>query len=387
MINYRFLIPLVLAFFAVSPFTGCEDEIEINAPYDDVTVVVGLLDPAQTTHIVKINRLFVGEQNALILAKDRSEAEYNDLSVEVREYIIDQRSRDTTATNRSWTLRDTLITEKDSGTFYYPDQKAYAFDAQLRNPDGDNERYPYYEIVIQKPDGETVRSGTPIVEIPTISGVAAIGDVFPSFGSWANSGVAFMNGNTAVNSTMSFPVRPPVNTKGLEMDLEFRWREVDDNFNTLAERSIQIGLGNKVLDNVPETTIEREEVSFGYNGEGLFNAVANATQPISETPELYKRVLSDTANLKITLWLAGEELQTFIDLNSPSQTLLEEKPAYSNIENGIGVWSSRTRVELLVTINQATARELVDGLLLSLTADRGFCNPFLPSQDPDSCAP
>jgi hypothetical protein len=105
--------------------------------------------------------------------------------------------------------------------------------------------------------------------------------------------------------------------------------------------------------------------------------------PILST-DLAKRQ-PDSANIQLDLWLAGEELQTFIDLNSPSQTLLEEKPAYSNVDNGLGVWSSRTNLSVGLKISQASMNELIDALELGLTGDRGFCDNEAPLGSPDAC--
>ncbi len=363
--------------------TSCEDEIEINAPYDEVTVVIGLLDANDQTHLVKINKLFVGEDNALTLAKDRGQAEYGeDLVAVVKEYDYNALSRDTTETNNSWTLTDTLITNKESGDFFYPEQKVYKFDARLKRPDYANEVYPLYKIEITRPDGEIVSAWTPIVQVPVINGVANIDAVLTNYNAIRTTGVPFMT-STNVNPNVTFNTLFPVNTKGMEMKLSFHWSDVDNNNNVVESRSIELPLGTQTVGTVAKTGTERDERSFKVGGEAFYQAVALATQPINDVPVAVRR--PDSANVQIEVWMSGEELQTFIDLNSPSQTLLEEKPAYTNIENGLGVWSSRTHLKAESRINQASMNELLEALKLGLTGDRGFCDNLAPIGSPESC--
>ena len=363
--------------------TACEEDVDINAPAKDVTAVVGLLDPNETTHLVKITRLFQGEDGILTLAQNRELAEYDDIEAFVEEYEYDALSGDTNATSRSWQLYDTIVTNKDSGLFYYPNQTVYAFDARLRSADNNNNRFPLYKLVVNKPNGEQVTSWTPTVNIPITNGVQNVGEIFPDFGQWLSRGVLMMN-QTVVNVKVEIEVFPPVNSKGLELRLHFRWKDLDENDVTLAEREVTIGVGTKDIGFVPERTIDREVEKFDFSGETFYQAINAATQPLTATPEISKRLV-DTSNLSIELWIAGEELQTFIELNSPSQTLLEEKPAYSNVNNGIGVWSARTRVSARVKISSDSMEELIDGIELGLTGDRGFCDNNAPNGTNYSC--
>lgn len=380
-----FQLAALLIFIIAGTLTlsSCEDEIEINAPYEEVTVVVGLLDPNEDVHFVKINKLFAGEDNALALAKDRGEAEYGEeITAIVEEYDYNALSNDTVATNRSWLLTDTIVSAKDSGIFYYPEQTVYKFEARLKRPDYNNEVYPLYKLSVNRPDGTEVSSWTPVVQVPITNGVTVIDAVVTNLNGYRNSGVGFMN-STTVNPSVRFNILPPVFTKGLEMNLIFNWRDFDASNNLLADRSVEIPMGTQSVGTVAKTGNQRQDQTFRISGEAFYEAVAANTTPILSS-EAVKRQ-PDSASIELNLWLAGEELQTFIDLNSPSQTLLEEKPAYTNIENGLGVWSSRTNLSVDLKMSQASMNELIDALELGLTGDRGFCDNEAPVGSPESC--
>jgi hypothetical protein len=52
---------LLLLLFASS----CEENFDVNAPYKDITIVFGLLDPGEDTVFLKINKAFLGDGNVM----------------------------------------------------------------------------------------------------------------------------------------------------------------------------------------------------------------------------------------------------------------------------------------------------------------------------------
>ena len=46
--------------------------------------------------------------------------------------------------------------------------------------------------------------------------------------------------------------------------------------------------------------------------------------------------------MDVSLLSAGEDLSTYIMLNENSNSIVLDRPEYSNIENGIGILSSRS---------------------------------------------
>ena len=73
----------------------------------------------------------------------------------------------------------------------------------------------------------------------------------------------------------------------------------------------------------------------------------------------------------IFIRLAGEELYQYIDINKPSNSgALTDKPVYTNVNNGLGVFSSRTLVEFEgIRLTTSAAEHLVGG---EFTGDLGF---------------
>ena len=66
-------------------FAACSTELEVSAPYKDITVVYGVLSTRatdgvsdETRHYVKINKAFLGEGDALVYAQIPDSTEYDD---------------------------------------------------------------------------------------------------------------------------------------------------------------------------------------------------------------------------------------------------------------------------------------------------------------------
>ena len=65
-----------------------------------------------------------------------------------------------------------------------------------------------------------------------------------------------------------------------------------------------------------------------------------------------------TTNIEMVISVAGEAYNLFMQVYEPSTSIIQEKPPYTNIENGIGVFSSRYRIAQLKLLHQETVSDL-----------------------------
>ena len=68
---------------------ACETDIDVNADWKDITTVYSILDPAEKTQYVRINKAFLGEGNALEYAQIADSINYDTSYIEARidEYL------------------------------------------------------------------------------------------------------------------------------------------------------------------------------------------------------------------------------------------------------------------------------------------------------------
>ena len=97
-------------FFLISiPFVviSCDESFDVNDDWEDITIVYGILSPADQVHYLKINKAFLGPGNAYEMAGESDSIQYQfDLDVKL-EYIVEDQVQ------QSIVFRDTIM-PKDS---------------------------------------------------------------------------------------------------------------------------------------------------------------------------------------------------------------------------------------------------------------------------------
>src|SRR6188768_905082 len=108
---------------AIATLAGCSTELDINAPYKDITVVYGLLNMRDSVHYVKINKAFLGEGDAYVYAQIPDSNEWEDGAITTaRMHRLENGER-----TEAFELTPTTITDREPGIFYSPNQKVYTF--------------------------------------------------------------------------------------------------------------------------------------------------------------------------------------------------------------------------------------------------------------------
>ena len=146
----RYLVLIVLFFLMLSE--SCKTDFDINADYKDITIVYCLLNQNDSIHYARINKAFLGEGNALIMAEDPANTlyPYGDIDVTMEESL--------NGTLLNTYLLDTVIfNNKEPGVFSYPTNVLYAFKAQL------NEACKYKLKIQNNKSGKLVEAEANIV--------------------------------------------------------------------------------------------------------------------------------------------------------------------------------------------------------------------------------
>jgi hypothetical protein len=347
--------------------TSCDDDIDINAPYEDIAVVYCLLDPDSSKQYIRINKLFQSEGNAEQDAKNRSLHEYGD---ELFGRLIEFDASGNEI--QSFELQSEEIADKDSGLFYYPEQKIYSIEGALNDEST-------YRLEFTKPNGEEVSGQTALLRKgrTSLSGSQVL--------SWRFNGMPFI-ANGEANENVIFDVVSPVNGKSFELNLEFSYTEEYAD-NTSKEFKVNIPVGSYSFTDVRESESEESQLSVKYNGLRFYERVAREVAPITgtENPAIVRRVPKADSSMIVKLGFADNELDIYIEVSKPSTSLLEDKPPYTNLTNGIGIVASRTNDRSFFGLTADSYDELVNAENLGLTGGRGFCNPKAPAGTPDSC--
>lgn len=380
----RYAIGLVAL---LTVFSSCDSDFSLTGDYQEKALVYGLLDPNDNPnvggngHIFRIQKAFLGEESAFLMAAnpDSSYFRYEFLKVELVEYTENGAETD------RWELDTIYITNKDTGDpndevidFFGPVQRLYK--TETTGVDRVNiEADKTYELILsdRRNDSIIASASTTIIDVssftwntpnensPSFPGTTRKMDLYNTSGEYKDYTVRFEAAQRAIQYELwlRFYYREVI--QGVETPKTLEWRattfELDPNITDwqvqISSQSIYNRLGTSILPNAEATRY----IGFPDNYSGL----VGYTDPHPSD--------NHTHDFDLFFRVAGEELFQYIDINQPSNSgALTDKPVYTNVDNGLGVFSTRTKIEFQgMYLSETAADQLVGG---ELTQGLGFVN-------------
>lgn len=344
---------LLLGILIAVIFTSCETDIDVNAEYEDMPIVYGLISPKDTTHYVKITRNFLGEVDANTLAADPDNFNYpaGDLDVVVKEY------NSSGALVNSFSLARTVNEiPKDPGVFGTGSNVLYKFNTTFDYSGAPSDRNNTFKIQIHNNKlNKDISSETKIVK-PISVGIPNS----TKFNLW--------NGAVTTGDYLSktVPVTTSNNTGRVEAILVFNYVEYYTTASGLSPvaKSVVMSLGEQKTKGTDSETLQWEVL-----GETFFDNIKNKV-PLN-VPFLSHRELQ---NMSFNFNVAGTELSTYMTVSAPSTSINQDKPSYTNITNGLGVFSSRENALWLSSHDNVSQVNLSNSTISFLKSlGRGFC--------------
>ena len=358
----------LLATIFTLAFTRCNTEVDLTAPYMSIPVVFGLLDADVDTQWVRINRTWLGDgdQTQIALIADSSEYEPSRLSAQFVEVVngIDE---------RFFELQDTILQNKDeNGVFFAPEHRAYfastrANDGTALNPDAE------YRLELVIDDTTEVEAITNMIST-TIGNITqppmGIDNLKLGFASVGNSNVTYPNYTFKWSSTDG---ASRYDAAILVHFIEHYWA---DDFHTVLDssraRTIELPVGT--VD--PNDDEGGQQLTKVFNGEVFYSTLSTRLEKnIRITRELgvWDEESQIARALDFVLIVANEQLAIYLDVNAPVTGVIQERPEYSNINGGLGLWASRTTEGVYgLGYTTDTIEHLQEG---DDTAELNFCTP------------
>ena len=307
----RLLILFVVSVCVILPtLSSCEKEFNPRDKYKDITIVYGLVNPVDSVHYLRIHKAFLGNESIIIMAQNPDSSLYPVEDLDVRVYDIDQNGNST-----KFTVRDTIIKNKESGDFYYPEQRAYYFEKKF-------EKTSMYGEDFYRCD-DTIR-----IEVEN----KKTGKIVYAQTSLVNS----FNVKSPMRN-MAFDINPKQNSS------VFRWNNakngrIYDVYYTMHYRE---GNHDKPSSDYVKKTIvwyigQYSAPSTGNGSEQTqnfnFNPGAFYAQIIRDIPYDENVWRTPYDSVTVAIWCGSEDLYYYHNINSPSQDLVQERPEYTNLK-------------------------------------------------------
>lgn len=349
---------------------GCSTEVELNAPYVKTSVIMGLLDPVADTQWVKINKTFLGEGNNMDYTTIRDSSEYPEGSFVA---TIEQMN-DGDVVN-TFTLESIELSNKDlNGIFYGPEHTAYF----VATPSGLNTN-DSYRLNIDFIDKSDVYAETNLVKTD---------DLIITQPQQDNTILLAQEG-FGLNFTYKDGVKvrwlAAANVVRYSVSIRFHyteqlWAEAE-HINPVGDpvsKFVDFNVGELEVDN---DILIGSQLELEFNGESFFANIGNKVQAnplVSREIGFYDG--TTTRAMDVTIAMANDELNTFMDVSQPVTGIVQERPSYSNIANGLGLFASRSSKTVMNIPFRSSGTQNQNANLKALkygsyTQNLNFCDP------------
>ncbi len=303
----RYLRIILVALVIITVSNSCNKKLNVNADWRDITVVYGILSQNEDTTFIKVTKAFLGEGDALQFAKIPDSSSYPDkLDVKLEAW--------SGSTLVSTYIFDTITKhqkEKGDSIFYYPDQLVYY------NPTGHLDENNTYRLKItHKKTGVVDSAITKLVH----SFIVEIPDPFIKK-------VDYIPGH-------NFDVKFEPAFGGKRYQLLIRFHYLETTSSGTQPKSFEWMLFNN-MQVVNPYEPSPEPILAGFLGDVFYTVVAGN---IKDDPNVTSRA---ARGVDYIFSVASEDLNTYMEATEPSLSIIQERPSFSNIYNGIGLFSSR----------------------------------------------
>lgn len=314
------------ALLAVVMFGSCNNELIVTDNWKDIPVTWALLNPSDTAHYIKVEKVFLDpSQSALEIARIPDSLYYDNITVSLKRI----------ASGEIFNLErvDGALEgyPRQDGVFAEVPNYLYKIKAnEINLVPGDE-----YQLILDRGgDLDPVTANTVIMSEPNLRAPAA------------GNGLPFRRG---ANFNFSWDA---VEEGGIyELQMRFHYLEKSES------------TGNVFMPKTASWIIDRNISGLRTEIDGLafFQSLRNT---IPDDPTAVRAFQT----IEMVLWVAGQELQEFIRITEANTgiTSTQDVPTYTNLSEGLGVFSSRNVLyEDGFTLTQIALDSLKDGVVTS----------------------
>ena len=336
------LIKVAASIVLISTLFSCENEVEVNAEFEENTFILGLIDPGSDTQFVKVTKTFLDDETGAIqLGQDPNNLYYDSLDISLNEF-----NKDNEVVQQFKMTK--ILRPKVSGLFNTERNGAYYSDAIVK----ENTKYT---LTVDKLNGTaTTTTGEAVVT----SGVTLAEPDIRRRGK-----ISLIDPRSKIIIDERFEFLTSENVGEFSATMVFNYLEIV-NVDSVV-KSIRIPLTSNL-----NPTLGVVNFPFIFEGQKFFTAL-EANIPIGLNPP--KRLVLDDG-IDIILEAADADYTLYRDVNGPIDGLAQLRPDYTNITNGIGLFASRNITTVKISLSGDTKGYVIDtyGDRDNLSQYRGF---------------
>ncbi len=287
--------------------SSCKTDFELNAPYKETLVVYGFLNSADTVaQYIRVSKGFLGEGDALIMAQQPDSINYADiLDVRLEEVVNG-------VTLNTYLLDRVDSIPKDEGIFAYPYQVYFVLKNQRVNPSN------LYRLVVRNSQtGNTATSTTRIIRDLNLSDII---NPSPADADFAPANKGSVKFNSVPN--------------GRVYDVVIRFHYTEDSSGVLSYHFVDWNFSDQFVTS-------GAELIFSYSRPDFYKLLASAIPVKNGVTRTVGNAVAGYPAIEFRMMAGTEDFHTYMELNSPSNTSLQDPPLFTTLENGLGLFTSR----------------------------------------------
>lgn len=294
--KFKLIALIVIVVIAVQ----CKNDFKINEDWSDISVVYGLINSKDTVHYIRLSKAFLGDQDAYQMAQISDSLYYKNATVFLEEV----------GTSNTINFTKDSAIQKDSGIFAYDKNIYYKAVANL-NKDAK------YKLNIFE-NGKIITSETSLIQNFYIESLPLKVSLYSSLG----------------GLTIKWTTQP--NARLFETNVRFYYYEITSTDTT--KKYVDYKLSPKIAS----TISGNEQLEVELIGTSFLSSLV---YKIHENSNITKRVVAQSS-IEVTIYVGSDDLYTYMQINQPSSGIVTERPAFSNISNGIGLFTSKYETTL-----------------------------------------
>ncbi|MGB1038209.1 MAG: hypothetical protein ACPGYY_06135 [Bacteroidia bacterium] len=296
--------------------SSCENEVQVAADWEEVAVVYGALNPTDDINYIRIQRAFLDQnESALRFVSVEDSIYYDSLEVSIDEY------KDGVFVQKFVLNKvdgNDLNLGKDSGLFYDETNELYELREEIK-PSAYTVDY-MYRLHVRNPrtgyecSATTLSNGKPEVRYP-LNDIS--GTIQPSTDDEHVILVKFKEGKY-------------VRSYSMEMVIRIEEFEKENPSNS----EIKTITWNMINSGKTRSLEGFRDADYLVSSSNFFTIIASA---LKEDPTVSRRLVDYDVNL----YGISEDFNTYLEVNKPSIGIVQKKPEFTNLENGLGLFASR----------------------------------------------
>jgi hypothetical protein len=335
----------IVVLFGLLIFTSCKNDLKIVAPYKEIPQVHAIITPQEGMQMIRINKVFLGEGDATVMAQQPDSVNYQpgELTVWLERYNNGSKIAAEMTTGKTEVYFRDSVVQTEPGAFSTT-QRVYVCNDRLFS-------WGVYKLTIKNNHtGNVFTASTNAIDSMPLTYFQPFAwpylNASPAFTPAPSDPPSFYIDYSNQNTQQSVRTKP---VAGVYIhDLTIRIHYFDSV--SPAPAANPSGKYYHTFDYVffPKQLTDLEEVSntkyfiFRFQAPSLFAAVASDVTSRANPPGFVGRKMF---RVDFMTYAAKQEYYDFLQFSAPSLSFSQEKVLYSNFDNraALGIFTFKSR--------------------------------------------